>query len=148
MPRQSRDLVPVIGLILGATLGIAGTFVSSDSLRQIFWAIDGIAVIVATTLLAVRFLRSGDDTVAAGFIVFALGESLLISGTAAGLGATGAGFCAATGAQPIAARKTAAASREREDEIMRPADGWDTGCVFGYASRSSLARTGSRGQSR
>ena len=41
MPRQSRDLVPVIGLILGATLGIAGTFVSSDSLRQIFWAIDG-----------------------------------------------------------------------------------------------------------
>jgi hypothetical protein len=85
MPRQSRDLVPVVGLILGATFGIAGTFVSSDSLRQIFWAIDGVAVIVATTLLAVRFLRNGDDTVAAGFIVFALGESLLISGTAAGL---------------------------------------------------------------
>ena len=85
MTRRPSDFVPVVGLILGATFGISGTFVSSDSMRQVFWLIDGVGVIVATTLLAVRFLRSGDDTVAAGFLVFALGESLLLSGTAAGL---------------------------------------------------------------
>ena len=83
--RPPADLVPVFGLILGATFGISGTFVSSDALRQVFWLIDGLGVIVATALLAVRFLRSGDDIVAAGFLVFALGESLLVSGTAAGL---------------------------------------------------------------
>ena len=86
--RPATDLIPIVGLILGATFGIGGTFVSSDALRQVFWLIDGLGVIVATTLLAVRFLRSGDDTVAAGFLVFALGESLLVSGTAAGLEAS------------------------------------------------------------
>lgn len=88
MTRTSSDFIPVIGLILGAAFGIGGTFVSSDSLRQVFWLVDGIGVIVATTLLAVRFLRSGDDMVAAGFLVFAIGESLLVSGTAAGLEAS------------------------------------------------------------
>ena len=83
--RHSSDDVIIVGLILGATFGIAGTTVGSDAVRQIFWAIDGVGVVVATVLLAVRFLRGGDDTVAAGFIVFAFGETLLISGTAAGL---------------------------------------------------------------
>jgi hypothetical protein len=81
-------LLPVAGLLAGAIFGISGTFVSSDPVRQVFWLIDGLGVIVATALLAVRFLRSGDDTVAAGFLVFALGESLLVSGTAAGLEAS------------------------------------------------------------
>jgi hypothetical protein len=51
----------------------------------VLWGIDGVALIVASTLLAVRFLRSGNDCLAAGFLVFAIGESLLVSGTAAGL---------------------------------------------------------------
>jgi hypothetical protein len=88
MARSANDIVPVIGLILGAAFGIAGTFVSSDAVRQIFWGVDGIGVIVATTLLAIRFFRSGHDIVAAGFLVFALGESLLVSGTPAGLDAS------------------------------------------------------------
>ena len=88
MTRTSTDLVIVISLIIGATLGIGGTMVSSDATRQIFWLIDGLGVVIATVLLAVRFLRSGDDLVAAGFVVFALGETLLIAGTAAGLEAS------------------------------------------------------------
>lgn len=88
MTRSNSDLVIAAGLILGATLGVGGTLVSSEAARQILWLIDGVGVVVATALLAVRFLRSGDDTIAAGFIVFALGETLLISGTAAGLDAS------------------------------------------------------------
>ena len=89
MTQQRRnDIIAVVGLNLGATLGVGGTLVSSDSLRQILWTIDGVGVVVATSLLAVRFFRSGDDLAAAGFLVFALGESLLISGTAAGLDAS------------------------------------------------------------
>src|SRR5687767_15664108 len=76
------------GLILGSRLGIGGTLVSAASLRQIFWMIDGVGLVVATSLLAVRFFRSGDDIAAAGFIVFGLGESLLVAGNAAGLDAS------------------------------------------------------------
>jgi hypothetical protein len=86
--QRRNDIVAAIGLILGATLGVGGTLVSSESLRQIFWTTDGVGVVVATSLLAVRFFRGGDDIAAAGFLVFALGESLLISGTAAGLDAS------------------------------------------------------------
>ena len=85
---RRNDIIAVISLTLGSTLGIGGTLVSTDSLRQIFWMIDGVGVVVATALLAVRFFRSGDDIAAAGFLVFALGESLLVSGNAAGLDAS------------------------------------------------------------
>jgi hypothetical protein len=83
--RRSLDLVAAIGLGVGAVFGLAGTLVASAPVRQTFWGIDGVGLIVATALLTMRFLRSGDDCVAAGFLVFAIGESLLVSGTAAGL---------------------------------------------------------------
>ena len=79
------DTVAAAGLALGAVLGIAGTLVESGHLRQAFWAIDGIGIVVATALLTVKFLKKGNDCVAAGFLVFVVGESLLLSGTAAGL---------------------------------------------------------------
>ena len=42
-------------------------------------------LVVATALLAVKFVRKGNDCVAAGFLVFVAGESLLLSGAAVGL---------------------------------------------------------------
>ena len=42
-------------------LGLAGTVVSDASLRQTFWAIDGVGIIVATALLTTKFLRRGND---------------------------------------------------------------------------------------
>jgi len=79
------DVVAATGLGLGGVFGIAGTLVTSAPLLQTFWAVDGIGIVVATALLAVRFLRDGNACVAAGFIVFVVGESLLLSGTPAGL---------------------------------------------------------------
>jgi hypothetical protein len=107
--QRRNDIIAVIGLILGATLGIGGTLVSTDSLRQILWMIDGVGVVVATSLLAVRFFRGGDDIAAAGFIVFALGESLLVSGNAAGLAASVPSF----GGHAEGARDAARTGRER-----------------------------------
>lgn len=79
------DRIAAVGLALGGVFGLAGTFVARPELRQAFWAIDGIGLVVATALLTVKFLRKGNDCVAAGFLVFVVGESLLLSGTAAGL---------------------------------------------------------------
>ena len=85
---RSADLVAAIGLAVGAVFGVAGTLVTPASLRQTFWAIDGVALIVATALLTLKHFRRDEDCVAAGFLVFAIGESLLVSGTAAGLEAS------------------------------------------------------------
>lgn len=83
--QRTLDIVAAIGLAFGAVFGLAGTLVSDASLRQACWAIDGVGLVVASSLLTMKFLRSGNDCVAAGFLVFAIGESLLVSGTAAGL---------------------------------------------------------------
>ncbi len=62
---------------------MAGTFVPSASLRGLLWGLDGIALIVATALLTVHHLQRGSGTVAAGFLVFVVGEALILSGAAA-----------------------------------------------------------------
>jgi hypothetical protein len=82
---KTLDVVAAIGLTLGGVFGLAGTIVAQAALRQAFWAIDGVGLVVATALLTVKFLRKGNDCVAAGFLVFVAGESLLLSGVAAGL---------------------------------------------------------------
>jgi hypothetical protein len=81
------ELVIVAGLAAGAVFGIAGTMVADAPVRQVFWGIDGVGLVVATTLLAIRALRAGHDMMAAGFLVFALGEAVLVSGNPAGLAA-------------------------------------------------------------
>ena len=50
----------------------------------------------ATALLAVKFFRSGNDVVAAGFLVFAIGEGVMLSGTATTLAGSVPSFAAGT----------------------------------------------------
>jgi len=58
---RSLEILAAIGLGIGAVFGLAGTLVSEDSVRQLFWAIDGVALVVAAALLTLRFLRLGND---------------------------------------------------------------------------------------
>ena len=94
---QSPRLIAPSGLVIGAVLGMAGTFVPSASLRGLLWGLDGIALIVATALLTIHHFRRGNDTVAAGFLVFVVGETLILSGAAMDLAASGPPFAAGTG---------------------------------------------------
>lgn len=86
--RSTSDTVAAIGLAIGGALGMAGTFVASDALRETLWAIDGVGIVVAAALLTMKYQRLGNDCVAAGFLVFVAGESLLLAGNAAGLQAS------------------------------------------------------------
>ncbi|WP_172371571.1 hypothetical protein [Mesorhizobium sp. NZP2234] len=86
--RTTSDTVASLGLAIGGTFGLAGTFVSSASLRETLWTIDGAALVVATALLTMKYQRLGNDCVAAGFLTFLAGETLLMAGNAAGLQAS------------------------------------------------------------
>jgi len=86
-----------IGFTVGGALGMAGSFAPSASLRALAWGIDGVALVMASALLAVLFFRSGQDIVAAGFLVFAVGEGVILPGAAMDLAASGPSFGAGTG---------------------------------------------------
>lgn len=87
-------LIATIGLVIGAVLGMAGTFAPSASLRALAWGLDGTALIVAAALLTIHHFRRGNDAAAAGFLVFVVGEGLILSGAAMDLVASAPSFAA------------------------------------------------------
>ena len=95
-PNRTLDRIAAGGLLVGAVFGLGGTLVASPTLQASLWAIDSVALVVATSLLALRYFRAGVDVVAAGFVVFAIGEGVLLSGTAAGPAASVPAFAAGT----------------------------------------------------
>jgi hypothetical protein len=82
--KMAINLVAAIGFALGAAFGLAGTFVADPHVQALLWAIDGAGIVAAAALLALKCFRTGDDIVAAGFLVFAIAEAVLLSGGAAG----------------------------------------------------------------
>jgi hypothetical protein len=85
-------LIAATGLVTGAVLGIAGTFAPSTALRGLAWGLDGTALIVASALLTVHHLRRGNDLAAAGFLVFTVGQALILSASAMALEASTPSF--------------------------------------------------------
>lgn len=90
---RPSSLAPVC-LVIGALLGLAGSFAPSDSLRGLAWGIDGTALVVAAALLAVHCMRRGYHSVSAGFLVFIAGQTLVLSGSAMSLEASSPLFAA------------------------------------------------------
>jgi len=90
-------LIAALGFVVGAAMGIAGTFVPSASLRGLAWGLDGTALVLASGLLAVHYLRRGNDLAAAGFLVFVVGQGLILSGAAMDLVASAPSFAAGAG---------------------------------------------------
>ena len=87
MNKQFFHLLPPIGLLIGSALGLAGSSVESESLRGLLWGIDGIALVLAASLLTIYHLRKDNDAVACGFLIFVAGETLVIGSNAMSLDA-------------------------------------------------------------
>ena len=94
MTNEGPSPVAPICLVVGALLGLAGSFAPSASLRGLAWGVDGTALTVGAALLAVHFIRCAQNSVAAGFLVFIAGEALVVSGSAMSLEASGPSFAA------------------------------------------------------
>jgi hypothetical protein len=91
---SSINIIAAVGLALGGVLGLAGAMVTQQNVQAILWAIDGAGLVMATPLLAIKYYRTGNDVVAGGFLVFAIGEGIiLLSGPSAGLAGKHPGIC-------------------------------------------------------
>jgi len=97
MSGDRQRIVAATALVIGAVLGMAGTFTPSVGLRGLAWGIDGVSLVVASALLVVYHLRQGHDLLAAGFLVFLAGETLIVSGSAMELAASAPTFAAGAG---------------------------------------------------
>jgi hypothetical protein len=58
---------------------MAGSFVSSASFRGLAWGLDGVGLILASALLTIYYFRKGYDALGAGFLIFIVGEGLILS---------------------------------------------------------------------
>jgi hypothetical protein len=97
MRDEQLRTVAAAGLVIGAVLGMAGSFAPTAALRGLAWGIDGVALVVATALLGVMHLRRGDVQLAAGFLVYMVGESFMVSGSPMALAASTATIGAGLG---------------------------------------------------
>jgi hypothetical protein len=79
MTNESLKLLASICLVVGGALGIAGTFAPSDALRGLAWGVDGVSLVTAGSVLTLVFFRGGLDLVASGFLVFTVGQGLILS---------------------------------------------------------------------
>ncbi|MGC1424398.1 MAG: hypothetical protein WA354_13415 [Terracidiphilus sp.] len=96
MMKGTLRVLAVAGLVSGGALGMAGSMVAASNVRAVCWAIDATGVIVATAILALSYLRAGKMEVAAGFLVYAIGEGIMLTGTPMSLEASVPAFAAGT----------------------------------------------------
>lgn len=75
---------------------MAGSMVAAANLRAAFWALDAVGLVVAASILTLSYFRKDKLAVASGFLVFAIGEGVMLSGTASSLDASVPAFAAGT----------------------------------------------------
>lgn len=90
------NALAIAGLAVGAAFGMGGSFVAQPHLRTLLWMIDGAGLVMAAALLMVKYLRSGADMVAAGFLAFSIAEGVVMAGNAGGLQGSVPAFAAGT----------------------------------------------------
>lgn len=94
--KNTVNVLAVILLAIGGAFGMIGTFVAQRNLQAAAWSVDGVALVVATVLIALKLFRVGNDLVAAGFVVFAIGEGIMLVGTASTIADSVPSFAAGT----------------------------------------------------
>jgi hypothetical protein len=124
---RALDRLAALGLLVGALFGLAGSFARSPWVQATLWAIDSVGLVIATSLLTIKYFRAGADIVAAGYLVFAIGEGVLLSGTAAGPSASVPAFAAGTA---LWAAALALISAPRQLPVWLRVLGLGSGCLF------------------
>jgi hypothetical protein len=76
----SHRILIVVGFAIGAVLGFGGNFLPAGPPQNIVYAISSLGIIMGSALFAAWFARQGKSTVAVGFALLALAESISLPG--------------------------------------------------------------------
>lgn len=96
MSSNRLNLFAAACLVVGGVLGMVGSF-SPSAVRGIAWGLDGTALVLGAALLSVHHIKRGNEQLAAGFLVFVAGQTLVVSGSAMELSASSPTFAAGIG---------------------------------------------------
>lgn len=96
MSERVFKLAASVGLFIGGISGLAGSFAPSASLRSLAWGIDGVGLVFAGATLTIYYFRKELDMTAVGFLLFAIGEALILSSSGISLDDDRSSFAAGT----------------------------------------------------
>jgi len=96
MNTNRLTLFAAVCLAIGGLLGLAGSF-SPPAIRGVAWGLDGTALVMGALLLAVHHIKLGNEQLAAGFLTFVAGQTLVVSSSAMDLAASSPSFGAGVG---------------------------------------------------
>jgi hypothetical protein len=96
MSNKKLRILAAVCLVVGGVMGLVGSFVS-PAMRGIAWGLDGTALVIGTALLAVHYIKAQNELLAAGFLVFVAGQTLVVSGSAMDLSESSPTFAAGVG---------------------------------------------------
>ena len=89
-------VLAAVCLIVGGVLGMAGSF-APPQVRGIAWGLDGTALVIGAALLAVYYIKLANEQLAAAFLIFLAGQTLVVSGSAMALPDSSPSFAAGIG---------------------------------------------------
>lgn len=81
---QKLNNLASVGLAVGAIFGTSGSMFTEPVTQVVQYEISSIGLVVASVLLTLKYLREEKDFIAAGFLVFAIGEAVMTTGAASG----------------------------------------------------------------
>ena len=84
--------VTAFALAIGAILGFGGSLAGAGTTQSVLLVISGLGLITGAAMLAQRFSAGGKATIATGFALLALAESLALTGGPPGLPSSEAAF--------------------------------------------------------
>jgi len=87
MSRAQPRVLVSSALVLGALLGLAGSFAPASA-RGVLWGLDGTLLVVGSAMLCIEHAGRGNSTASAGFLVYVVGQALILSCSAMDLDAT------------------------------------------------------------
>jgi hypothetical protein len=78
--QMSHRILIVIGLAIGAVLGLGGNFLPAGSPQNVTYTLSSLGIIMGSAHFAAWFARRDHSIVAVGFALLALAESISLSG--------------------------------------------------------------------
>jgi len=81
---MSLNILAAGGLAIGAIFGIIGSLITAETTSGFLYEISSLGMTMGCVLLGIKHFRNGTDLVAAGFILLALAEGVMTTGTVLG----------------------------------------------------------------